>query len=71
MTAFTTPCWRKRLVSAAAGLVCALYATLALAGSIEPKQATLAPDEQGLALAAEFAIDLGSRLEEAVGRGVP
>lgn len=44
---------------------------MALAGSIEPKSAVLVPDEPGLALTAEFAIDLGPRLEEAVGRGVP
>jgi len=42
-----------------------------LAGGIEPKSALLVPDERGLALDAEFAIDLGPRLEEAVGRGVP
>lgn len=41
------------------------------AGSIDPKSAVLAHDERGHALTAEFAIDLGPRLEEAVGRGVP
>lgn len=42
-----------------------------LAGSIEPQSARLVLDERGRALVAEFAIDLGPRLEEAVGRGVP
>lgn len=48
-----------------------LAAGLALAGSIEPKHVMLAPDERGHALTAEFSIDLGPRLEEAAGRGVP
>lgn len=48
-----------------------LAAGLALAASIEPKHAVLAPDERGHALTAEFSIDLGPRLEDAVGRGVP
>lgn len=52
-------------------VVCGWCAGGALAGGIEPKSAFLAPDERGQALTAEFAIDLGPRLEEAVGRGVP
>lgn len=44
---------------------------IVLAGSIEPKNVGLQPDEQGQMLVAEFAIQLGPRLEEAVGRGVP
>jgi len=43
----------------------------ALAGGIEPQSAELVPDERGHAIAAEFAIRLGPRLEEAVGLGVP
>lgn len=43
----------------------------ALAGGIEPKSATLVADERGQALNAEFVIELGHRLEDAVGRGVP
>lgn len=71
MTASFTPCWKKHLLEAAGVLLLACAASLALAGSIEPRQVALTPDEQGLALSAEFAIDLGPRLEEAVGRGVP
>lgn len=57
-------------------LFCALLlvvcTTAALAGSIEPRQAVLATAEDGsTVLSAEFAIDLGPRLEEAVARGVP
>lgn len=49
-----------------------MWAGLALAGSIEPKSAALLPDERGVpVLVASFVIDLGPRLEEAVGRGVP
>jgi hypothetical protein len=46
-------------------------AAAARAGSIEPVQATLKPGEDGHVLSAEFAVDLGPRLEEAVTRGVP
>jgi hypothetical protein len=41
------------------------------AGSIEPVAAALKPGEDGYTLSAEFTVDLGPRLEEAVGRGVP
>jgi hypothetical protein len=50
-------------------LACASGA--ALAGGIEPKSAVLVADERGQALNAEFAIELGHRLEDAVARGVP
>jgi hypothetical protein len=52
------------------GLLC-LACGAALAGGIEPKSATLVADERGQALNAEFVIELGPRLEDAVGRGVP
>lgn len=48
-----------------------LTAFAAQAGSIEPKRAALTPGEDGYALSAEFTIDLGNRLEDAVARGVP
>lgn len=51
------------MVLAGAGLV--------HAGSIEPVHATLKPGEDGHVLSAEFAVDLGPRLEDAVARGVP
>jgi hypothetical protein len=41
------------------------------AGSIESRSAALVADEQGQAVTAEFAIDLGPRLEDAVRRSVP
>ncbi|MGE5467775.1 MAG: DUF4390 domain-containing protein [Ignavibacteria bacterium] len=70
MTASSTRGWRNR-VSAwlAAVLLCA--AAFAHAGAIEPQRAALVPTEDGYALSAEFAIDLGARLEEAVARGLP
>lgn len=46
-------------------------AAAAHAGSIEPKAAALTPGEDGYTLSAEFVVDLGSRLEDAVARGVP
>lgn len=60
---------RLRLFLSAVALV--LCAGLAAAGSIEPKSASLQADERGQLLSADFGIDLGPRLEEAVGRGVP
>lgn len=68
---FITPSFRsvcKRLLCV---LMLAFAATVAYAGSIEPKKATLSQSEDGTVLSAEFAIDLGPRLEEAVSRGVP
>ncbi|TRZ93326.1 MAG: DUF4390 domain-containing protein, partial [Rhodocyclaceae bacterium] len=48
-----------------------LATAAAQAGSIEPKRAALTPGEDSYTLSAEFAIDLGTRLEDAVARGVP
>lgn len=67
MTVFSTPCWRNLL--SAAWLFC--VASLAWGAAIEPQQAALTPTDDGYALSAEFTLDLGSRLEEAVTRGVP
>jgi hypothetical protein len=41
------------------------------AGSIEPVSAVIRAGEDGYVLSAEFKVDLGARLEEAVSRGVP
>lgn len=75
MTASFTPCWRKSLERAFAqlfvGFACLLWLGSALAGSIEPRSATLEPDEHGQSLTAEFAITLGPRFEEAVTHSVP
>lgn len=73
--AFTTPCCKsalERITRLFCALLLVVCTTAALAGSIEPKQAVLATAEDGsTVLNAEFAIDLGPRLEEAVARGVP
>lgn len=70
MTASITRCWPNaaRLLVAAALLIAAM---LARAGSIEPIKAQLIPAEDGYSLSAEFAIDLGPRVEEAVSHGIP
>jgi hypothetical protein len=71
MTASITHCWRKpleRILILLAGL---LTLGLAWAGSIEPKSATLVPDERGYAVTAEFNVQIGPRLEDAVSKGVP
>jgi len=70
MTVFITPCWKKRL-SAWLAACLLLVATGVYAGSIEPKQAELIATDEGYSLSAEFSIDLGARIEEAVARGVP
>lgn len=64
------PCW-KRLLSACATAWLLLAAACAWAGSIEPTRAALLATDDGYALSAEFSVDLGPRLEEAVSRGVP
>jgi len=71
MTAFITHCWRKRLERTALLVLGLLCLAAAQAGSIEPKSATLIPDERGYAVNAEFAVQIGPRLEDAVGKGVP
>ncbi len=52
-------------------LVLAVLPGLAQAGKIEPISAELTAGDEGYVLSAEFQIDLGSHLEEAVSRGVP
>lgn len=71
MTVFITPSLKKRLERMAAVLLCVLGAGIAMAGGIEPKSASFVPDDRGQALTAEFTIDLGPRLVEAVEHGVP
>jgi hypothetical protein len=67
---FITRCWRNASLTLLAALLL-LGASLARAGSIEPERSQLNLTEEGYVLSADFAIDLGARLEEAVGRGVP
>lgn len=73
MTAFITRCCKKLETGLSVlALAMLLLATVAAhAGSIEPKRAALTPGEDGYALSAEFTLDLGNRLEDAVARGVP
>lgn len=75
MTASITHCWKKRLertLLLAAWLVLGLlWFASAQAGSIEAKRAEMVPDERGYAVNAEFAIQIGPRLEDAVSKGVP
>lgn len=71
MTVFITHCWRKRLERTTLLVLGLLWFAVAQAGGIEPKSATLNPDERGYAVTAEFAIQIGPRLEEAVSKGVP
>ncbi len=71
MTAFISRCWKRRSawlagLWLAGGL--ALASLPAWAGSIEPRAAELRAADDGYVLSAEFAIDLGPRLEDAVTR---
>jgi hypothetical protein len=69
MMAFTTRCWAN---IRAALLALLLLTSLAVqAGGIEPQRAALTLGDDGYTLSAEFSLDLGSRLEDAVARGVP
>ncbi len=63
-------CWRSAR-SLGLALLLAVWVLPCLAGGIEPVRASLSPVEDGYALSADFTIDLGPRLEEAVSRGVP
>jgi hypothetical protein len=73
MTAFISRCC-KSIEAGLPTLALTLLlwtAVAAQAGSIEPKHAALTPGDDGYALSAEFAIDLGNRLEDTVAHGVP
>ncbi len=69
MTAFITQCCKK--LEGGLLFLLLLAAACAHAGSIEPQRAALTPGEDGYTLSAEFTVDLGNRLEDAVARGVP
>jgi hypothetical protein len=71
MTVFITPSLKRRLERLAFILLCLLGMGVAIAGGIEPKSASLVADDRGQALTAEFSIDLGPRLVEAVEHGIP
>ena len=64
-------CWRSIARDLGLALLLAAWGLAALAGNIEPVRAGLAPTDDGYALSAEFTVDLGPRLEEAVSHGVP
>jgi hypothetical protein len=64
-------CWRNVSLTLLAALLFLLGASSARAGSIEPERSQLNLTDAGYVLSADFAIELGDRLEEAVGRGVP
>ena len=69
MTAFITRCCKK--LETGLLLLLLLATAFARAGSIEPQRAALIPGEDGYTLSAEFKVDIGHRLEDAVARGVP
>ena len=72
--AFITRCcrsWHRLLRRLPLALVVLALAGAVHAGSIEPLKAELKPGEDGHVLSAEFSVDLGPRLEDAVARGVP
>lgn len=70
--AFSTRCWKRGAEPLLRLLVFIAAASIALAqaGTIEPVRSQLTAGEDGYLLSAEFALDLGPRLEEAVTRGV-
>ncbi len=69
--ASTTRCW-PRLASLALALFALWAACIAAAwaGGIEPQRAQLTLGEEGYVLSAEFDLELGTQLEEALTRGV-
>lgn len=68
------PCWRKlsRHLCWTVALLCSVLITslTATAALIEPTEAQLTLDDDDALLAAAFTIDLGSRLEDALTRGI-
>ncbi|HQR04070.1 MAG: DUF4390 domain-containing protein [Proteobacteria bacterium] len=72
MTVSITRCWKNplRIFIAALWLAATFGVWDAWAASIEPLRAQLLQTDEGQALSADFAIDLGPRVEEAVSHGV-
>lgn len=71
MTASISRCCRSWASAFLAAAILLIGAVAAHAGSIEPASATISLGDDGYVLSAEFTVDLGARLEEAVARGVP
>jgi hypothetical protein len=69
MMASTTRCWRSAR-SLGLALLLAVFGLPCLGSGIEPLRASLAQNEDGYALSAQFAVDLGPHLQEAVSHGV-
>lgn len=69
-----TRCWRNARLTLLPPLLLAallaMSAALALASGIEPVRGQLLLGDDGYVLTAEFTVDLGAQLEEAVTRGV-
>lgn len=77
MTVSTMPCCKSarpdgfcRLLRAFLALALVCVCIGASAGGIEPTRAALVATDEGYALSAEFNVDLGPRVEEAVTRGI-
>lgn len=70
MTVFITPCWKRCLERACLLLGGLLCLATAWASGIEPRHASLVPDDHAYALTAQFDTALGPRLVDAVERGV-
>jgi Domain of unknown function (DUF4390) len=62
-------CWRSAR-SFVLALLVALWTTQCLASGIEPLRASLTQGEDEYTLSAQFSVDLGQHLQEAVTRGV-
>ncbi len=62
---------RTSFVALFAALFFALAATAARADGIDVRSATLVQEDDGWSLEADFDVQLNSRLEEAINRGVP
>jgi hypothetical protein len=70
--AFITRFWRRgaETIVKMLALIFMAWASHVVAGTIEPVRSQLSAGEDGYVLSADFALDLGPRLEEAVTRGV-
>ncbi|HEY6896251.1 MAG TPA: DUF4390 domain-containing protein [Rhodocyclaceae bacterium] len=66
----STPCWKSALLKPALAALLALWLGLASAASIETRQASLLNTEDGYSLSADFTIDLGHRVEDALQHGI-
>lgn len=70
MTVFSTPYWRKLLEAAVVALIAVLTVPVWAAEGAAVKSAALTPNDEWYQLQAEFDVNIGPALQEALSKGI-